>query len=34
MSDEGSSTDKPRYGRVLLKVSGEALMGDEPMALI
>ena len=30
LSSHDSSVDGPRYGRVLLKISGEALLGDQP----
>jgi len=30
MSDTANSNGKPAFGRVLLKLSGEALMGEEP----
>ena len=33
MQDDGSSSNPTKYGRVLLKISGEALMGDQGFGL-
>jgi len=33
MPEETQDSDKPVYGRILLKISGEALMGDQGFGL-
>ncbi len=33
LAQPGASRDDAQYGRVLLKLSGEALMGDQPYGL-